>query len=862
MGCILLDKRTPQTSPAPDVDYLTIGAVTRAYTSVRYSNTMSESIRVDHSSLDTEQGRQEFHQALREAMERAKVKHAATCTRMPPPVNASVESAKAHEMSVLADVGRDVIAAFDIPVDGPGPKRVVAIRVRPAAHPKDLGRCVSSRTRELHLATRARRTERELQTDAQPDIDDLDSTAHIFLTYDDFESTHTLGVARIINLPVGGGSSQASPQMLKPTVDRFFATTLSMILEPVKFPIKVRDLLLEACHECVRRAGVNEFDLVTSAPNHVPIGAKPRTTDGPSRDVPKEFDRCDRARTYALRVPSPEEYAAPDVTDLAEEAATETRTESSDNDEKLREADARRDAAAEMLRRLDDVWGRTKLSPSKVQLANVATALVAALVPSLTPGSKSCETAVDTLVGGFGADAETLGAIARMSRAAIAARSDAKDSCISHLATIVAESPNSSASIAELANVPGRLLVVMSRALRRLEGHAPGPHLAAMNNRRGSEEGLGDEYESLDSMFQSSGPSGVLLILRVVHRVSECGEFDVPTVVIDGGEDKDVSAIALHDVLFRAAEIGLVPDPAGCFLARGGSATDSECGVAIVRLRRTGYSIRCARMDDVDALVSVEAANWKNQPEMRTDRLKVEDRIRNNPQCNLVVQDESGVCRGGVYFQMIARMSDATEYDWYDKEQARKPTGSWIQLMDIHVCQDFSSQLGRPVGAELREFAVNAALHIPGVEGVCAVTRTRAFRRTQKSTGETYEQYIARDGGVHDRGLAFHVAHGAVVVGPVQSWRPKDEENDGKGTLIRYPLDDMRSARWAAAWMALSDEMPEPEISDDDCATVTVNIPSLKMSDCGSAVDDTTPVCCETPRTVAYFTASSSSDTD
>ena len=91
-----------------------------------------------------------------------------------------------------------------------------------------------------------------------------------------------------------------------------------------------------------------------------------------------------------------------------------------------------------MLRRLDDVWGRTKLSPSKVQLANVATALIAALVPSLTPGSKSCETAVDTLVGGFGADAETLRAIARMSRAAIAARSDAKDSCISHLATIVA----------------------------------------------------------------------------------------------------------------------------------------------------------------------------------------------------------------------------------------------------------------------------------------------------------------------------------------------------------------------------------------------------------------------------------------
>ena len=121
-------------------------------------------------------------------------------------------------------------------------------------------------------------------------------------------------------------------------------------------------------------------------------------------------------------------------------------------------------------------------------------------------------------------------------------------------------------------------------------------------------------------------------------------------------------------------------------------------------------------MDDVDALVSIETANWKDQPEMRTNRLKIEDRIRNNPQCNVVVQDETGACRGGVYFQMIEHISDATSHDWYDKEKARKPAGSWIQLMDIHVCQAFSSQLGRPVGAELREFTVNAALHIPGIE--------------------------------------------------------------------------------------------------------------------------------------------------
>ena len=132
--------------------------------------------------------------------DRAKARLAATCTRIPPPENASVESSEAHKSSVLADIGRDILAAFDMTMDGPGPKRVVAIRVRTAAHPKILsGACALARARCTWR--RARDTERELQTDAFPDIDDLESTAHIFLAYDDFESTHTLGVARIVNLP-------------------------------------------------------------------------------------------------------------------------------------------------------------------------------------------------------------------------------------------------------------------------------------------------------------------------------------------------------------------------------------------------------------------------------------------------------------------------------------------------------------------------------------------------------------------------------------------------------------------------------------------------------------------------------------
>ena len=191
---------------------------------------------------------------------------------------------------------------------------------------------------------------------------------------------------------------------------------------------------------------------------------------------------------------------------------------------------------------------------------------------------------------------------------------------------------------------------------------------------------------------------------------------------------------------------------------------------------------------------NVEAANWdETQKQMRTPRAVVEERVANNPACNLAVADaETGACRGGVYFQRVARRDVAGSTPWRDKELGRGPPDApWVQLMDIHVCQAFSRSLGRAVGNELREFVLNCALVHPGTEGVCAVTRTRGFRRTQTRTNETYESYVTRGDGSHDRGLLFHVGGGARVVRAVQNWRPADVENDGKGTLIEYPLGEI-----------------------------------------------------------------------
>ena len=105
------------------------------------------------------------------------------------------------------------------------------------------------------------------------------------------------------------------------------------------------------------------------------------------------------------------------------------------------------------------------------------------------------------------------------------------------------------------------------------------------------------------------------------------------------------------------------------------------------------------------------------------------------------------------------------------------------------------------VAAELREFVLNVALTMPGVRGVCAVTRTRGYRNKEKVTGVKYEDYVMQSEGKHDRGLLFHTGGGARVLKPVHNWRPADHENDGKGTLILY-LPKLSMARIASAKIA------------------------------------------------------------
>ena len=350
---------------------------------------------------------------------------------------------------------------------------------------------------------------------------------------------------------------------------------------------------------------------------------------------------------------------------------------------------------------------------------------------------------------------------------------------------------------------------------------------------------------SLEALRDAIPRDGALaLVVRVTQ--TKCA-YESGAAALGVRVQTPVAFFPLHEFVLAAAEIGLVLDPAGC-----GCLVDGSRAFAALRLCRPGYRVRFARPEDVDALVAIEAANWPDEPKMRTNRRVVETRVSRNPLGNLVLTEdpdcfplddrESSLppprverVKGGVYFQRTASLESASAFSWHEKERARQchaifddasPDGEsstqpYAQLLDIHVDQSFSRSLGRAVGNELRAFVLNVSMVTPGVEGVCAVTRTRGFRKASAKTNElTYEAYVtSASASRRDRGLFFHVGGGAVVVKPVRDWRPADIENDGKGTLIEYPLKTLLEQRCESARRGVSivriDSAPTEERAED-----------------------------------------------
>ena len=654
-------------------------------------------------------------------------------------------------------------------------------------------------------------------------------------------------------------------------VDTMFATGLATARDPTNGPDFVKSLLLRACEEtafqCNTRASSGEPDELLELVIDAPVGSLPReatrrvldavtidrgvavTADG--RPAPRLRLRHARYRMRATR----------------------------DGDAKASEREKRNDAGLEPttrpIRFFDGFDGSSEIarsseklsvSASDVPIAEARRAIAAAAKTALGADDMTYDddhlaaalvsVAYGKSVSAFSAAAaDVVAALETFRRAFALSSQNAFDRGSSS-----ADKSSSGGGSRQPVTVALIDRFPISRAEQTSEAPNPkhGSERRDDDSIRETREDLAEEkndqekdatrravVSSLEALRDAIPRDGALaLVVRVTQ--TKCA-YESGAAALGVRVQTPVAFFPLHEFVLAAAEIGLVLDPAGC-----GCLVDGSRAFAALRLCRPGYRVRFARPEDVDALVAIEAANWPDEPKMRTNRRVVETRVSRNPLGNLVLTEdpdcfplddrESSLppprverVKGGVYFQRTASLESASAFSWHEKERARQchaifddasPDGEsstqpYAQLLDIHVDQSFSRSLGRAVGNELRAFVLNVSMVTPGVEGVCAVTRTRGFRKASAKTNElTYEAYVtSASASRRDRGLFFHVGGGAVVVKPVRDWRPADIENDGKGTLIEYPLKTLLEQRWESARRGVSivriDSAPTEERAED-----------------------------------------------
>ncbi|OUS45444.1 yersiniabactin polyketide/non-rib [Ostreococcus tauri] len=314
---------------------------------------------------------------------------------------------------------------------------------------------------------------------------------------------------------------------------------------------------------------------------------------------------------------------------------------------------------------------------------------------------------------------------------------------------------------------------VFIRAVRTIVGDAHEMKKRAVVCVRTSVDSVENLMDSLESSMSAAGTDACVLVSRCLSRGRHF-------VLCDGD-------VLTRDMLACAASRGIFAD-GGVFTA----STDGDHGVVAARFIRREFRVRTSRVEDVDALVDIEAEAWLETPEMRTSLQTVRDRIEKNASMNFVVEDiRTGCVRGVMYTQYVDDVESPLNAIWETKESNRREVGSTnvVQLLDVFVDQRYGALCASAaisVGQELRNHVLSFAEH-SGVQQACAVTRTRGYRATQQTSPSlTYDEYV--HGDVLDRGVFFHTSVGAEVLRVVRPWRSRDYENDGNGVLIRYDV--------------------------------------------------------------------------
>ncbi len=246
--------------------------------------------------------------------------------------------------------------------------------------------------------------------------------------------------------------------------------------------------------------------------------------------------------------------------------------------------------------------------------------------------------------------------------------------------------------------------------------------------------------------------------------------------------------IGAEDFICLAASVGLFNDKP---VARHPRAA-GVCRATLHALSRREYTIRHAGAGDLERLCELEKLCWQHT---RTPKKLIRARLQKYPEGQFVLERDGAVL-GVVYSQRIASVDGLDRCTAADVHTLHDPSGSTVQLLAVNVDPRVQNL---NYGDQLLEFMLQRCALVDGVDRVVGVTLCKSYRA---GGGQSFADYIRREGAERDPVLAFHDAHGADIVKPMPGYRPEDLPNQGNGVLVSYDILRRQPRRTAVAQRA------------------------------------------------------------
>jgi acyl transferase domain-containing protein len=197
------------------------------------------------------------------------------------------------------------------------------------------------------------------------------------------------------------------------------------------------------------------------------------------------------------------------------------------------------------------------------------------------------------------------------------------------------------------------------------------------------------------------------------------------------------------------------------------------------------YTVREARVEDLPALLNLEAQCWLEP--LRAPIGELAQRLNNYPEGNWVLRVSDRIV-GAIYSQRIAQEDRLKNVSYEEVLSLHDPAGKIIQLLGMNVLPEMQQQ---GLGDQFLEFVLHDLSVRNDVGRVVGITRCKQYPRSGAIPFEEYVKLRNATGQLVDPVLHFHEHHGAIIKAPVFNYRPADLDNLGWGVLIEYNLHSL-----------------------------------------------------------------------